>query len=197
MKLLGETLYIGQRDGNLHTLDPQGKVEKIKWILIARDIYDMVLFDANSYLLASETGLYEIHDDVLEPVHLGGRKIKAIATIAGACLIIGIKDDSLIKYNLRTRVETILFAQGSFISLQRLTDRSFLVKSFESLLLVDTKNTYTLAAVKDEKYNLSGSLSAIFDGQRQLVIAVAENVKKGDPSKILHEKRVSLLKIAI
>lgn len=125
----------------------------------------MVLFDANSYLLASETGLYEIHDDVLEPVHLGDRKIKAIATITGASLIIGIKDDSLIKYNLRTRVETILFAQGSFISLQRLTDRSFLVKSFEYLLLVDTKNTYTLAEVKDKKYNLSGSLSATFDGQ--------------------------------
>jgi hypothetical protein len=99
MKLFCETLYIGQKDGNLHILhtqDPQGRVEMIKWILITKDIYDMVLFDANSYLLASETGLYEIHDDKLAPVHLGDRKIKAIAMVNDNHLLIGIKDDSLI-----------------------------------------------------------------------------------------------------
>jgi hypothetical protein len=39
-------------------------------------------------------------------------------------------------------------------------------------------------------------LSAIFDGE-ELVIAVAENGKKGDPRKILEDKKVSFFKIAI
>jgi hypothetical protein len=56
----------------------------------------MVFFDAKSYLLASETGLYEIHDDELAAVHLATRKIKAIAMVNDNRLLIGIKDDSLI-----------------------------------------------------------------------------------------------------
>ncbi len=91
----------------------------------------MIIFDAKSYLLASETGLYEIHNGLLAQVHLDGRKIKAIAMLALKSLIIGIRNGSLIKYNLKTRVET-LFAHGSFISMKRLTESSFLVQIFES-----------------------------------------------------------------
>jgi hypothetical protein len=150
MKLFGEILYIGQKDGYLHTLGHEGHLDEILWLEEAKDIYDIIILDVNSYLLATEKGLYEIHDGQLAQLHLSGIKIKAIAMLAEKSVIIGIRDGSLMQYNLKTRVET-LFTHGSFISMRRLTKTSFLVKSFESLLLVENLKTYTLAAIKDQK----------------------------------------------
>jgi hypothetical protein len=60
--------------------------------------------------------------------------------LADKNLLIAIKDSSLIQYNLKTRVENP-FSHGSFISLRRITDTSFLVKSRDSLLLVNNLET--------------------------------------------------------
>jgi hypothetical protein len=150
MKLFCEILYIGQKDGYLHTFDHQGHLDEILWLKEAKDIYDMIILDVNSCLLATEKGLYEIHDGKLAQTHLVGIKIKAIAMLAEKSVIIGIRDGSLMQYNLKTCVET-LFTHGSFISMMRLTESSFLVKSFESLLLVNNLSTYNLAAIKDQK----------------------------------------------
>lgn len=65
MKLFGEILYIGQKDGYLHTLGHEGHLNEILWLEEAKDIYDMIILDVNSYLLATEKGLYEIHDGQL------------------------------------------------------------------------------------------------------------------------------------
>ena len=62
MKLFGEILYIGQKDGYLHTLGHEGHLDEILWLKEAKDIYDMIILELNSYLLATEKGLYEIHD---------------------------------------------------------------------------------------------------------------------------------------
>jgi hypothetical protein len=62
------------------------------WLKEAKDIYDKIILDVNSCLLATEIGLYEIHNGKLAQSHLGGIKIKAIAILAGKSVIIGIRD---------------------------------------------------------------------------------------------------------